>query len=76
MSIKRKLEASQAFFFLERLNLYVMTNKTAKLTIKGRLLLLIGMKPEQPVEHNLQWILRVDKQPNGMYNLIDILNQH
>ena len=52
-----------------------MTKKKEKITIKGRLLLLIGMKPEQAVEHNLQWILRVEQQPNGMYNLIDILNQ-
>lgn len=46
-----------------------------KIAFKGKLLMLIGMPAQQPVEQNLQWILRVDKQPNGMYNLIDILNQ-
>ena len=50
-------------------------NKTKRPTIKGKLLLLIGIKREQPVDARVQWQLRVDRQPNGMYNLIDVLNQ-
>lgn len=38
-------------------------------------LLLVGIKKDEPEDKNLQWILQIRKNPNGYYNLVDILNK-
>lgn len=47
----------------------------SKTKIASKLLMLVSLPKEKPQEPNVQWILRVKQQPNGMYNLLDILNK-
>ena len=52
-----------------------MVKNKKKKGILVKTLMLLRIRKEDDSDKDLQWILKIQRQPNGMYNLIDILNQ-